>query len=668
MKRMISAVLMAGMLVAGSGPARGEPSAGEVSKQLRELTGGHTRAVWVRKPAKLVFLDTEDGKGAVERSFKGLKPDRPIITPSGKRVVFIDYDKWASYVVDWDGTGLKKVVDGRVTHVRMDADGQEWIYVQTKTNAVTTAPLDNPSKTTVVWQFPTPPRKGKSTNFQTSQDGTRAGATFPWPHCGLARLPQKVGKEFVKKGTGCWPQIARDNSYLFYHCYRGDHKNIIVYTPEGKHWMVRMNPRLGSSECPRWANDKRFLITTDRPGGNRTAWVYVGQFADDFQKIETWLPISRDGANSAPDLWTQPGVARMLAPASGTAGGQTDPAQAREDGWPFRQDGLGLFWAGWTEENAIHSPDGQTLRRCVMQAIGQAVPASAHAAELTGGALLADPASVKAVQAGCRQSDQWTLELVITPGSLDDSAGGTLAALAGDNAKPFFQLFQTGDKLYLNFRSSTIDAGKEIGRLAFCRLIQPIRPAHLVLTYTPGELAGYVNGKLMVRRKMHEGTLDGWTGGTLSVGADADGKNDWAGTVSNLAIYHQALSAKEVAARAGKLAKVIQADPAPVIRVRATLLETTATPDPGQISDYARCLALYKYRVDKVLHGRLKSKTIGVYRWVVLEGKPVTPDGKVGQAVELTLEPFDEEGYLAGERRISDLEEFGLPEFVQIRR
>jgi hypothetical protein len=297
---------------------------------VRALTGAHTRVVWVQSHDNdphaqgeglvLMGLDTDDGRG--ERGIGAERRSRvtPLLTADGTRIVFstrLVPGPAEVFVVNWDGTGQRKVADGFALDVWKDPiAGREWVYLGTKANAdrdlveVVRVPLDGAGASELVWN-----KTAVSTaTFQVSADGQHAGGLWPWPEAGVARLPNGP-LEIL--GQGCWTALAHVRGPLFWY-FDGAHRNLTLVDTETRgRWVVNINnpPGFDGAEVyhPRWTPHPRFLTMTGpynqggdnqaRTGGPQTE-VYVGRFSADFSRVEAWARATTNAhGDSSPDVW-----------------------------------------------------------------------------------------------------------------------------------------------------------------------------------------------------------------------------------------------------------------------------------------------------------------------------------------------------------------------------
>ena len=301
--------------------------------EVRALTGGPTRVVWVHadgndafasgRDLSLMAFDTEDGRG--ERPVLAEKGSyiKPLLTGRADRVVFtrrqsVDSDL-GTYTVSWDGSGLRKLADGAGLAVWQEpGSGRDWVYIGTGNSpeaagdfkVVSRFPLDQPAAREVVWNK----TAVSGDTFQLSADGRKAGGLFPWPKSGVATLPNGELKVF---GDGCWTAFRDAGPPLFWY-FDGAHRNVtMVDSSADRRWTVPVNqaPGFAGAEIyhPRWANHPRFMAISGpynqgganqvRTGGTQTE-IHLGRFRRDYAAVEAWARVSNNtGSDSYPDVW-----------------------------------------------------------------------------------------------------------------------------------------------------------------------------------------------------------------------------------------------------------------------------------------------------------------------------------------------------------------------------
>jgi hypothetical protein len=299
------------------------------ASKLREFTGTRTRAVWVQGDGTdpetegtnliLMGLDSDDGKG--ERVLVGQPRSivKPRFTSNGERIVFssrILPGPPEIFIVNWDGTGLKKLADGFAMALwRNPADGSDWVFAGTENKKydfakVTRFPVDAPAKRELVWDTTLVSMEG----FGVTPDGRFAGGMWPWPDAGIADLNRKTWKKF---GEGCWTSLSYARGPLFWY-FDGAHRNVtMVDVDTAAKWIVNINgaPGFNGAEVshPRWTNHPRFLALSGpynqggrnqvRSGG-RQVEIHLGRFSEDFSRVEAWHRLTNNsGGDSHPDIW-----------------------------------------------------------------------------------------------------------------------------------------------------------------------------------------------------------------------------------------------------------------------------------------------------------------------------------------------------------------------------
>jgi hypothetical protein len=342
--------VLASLSVLLAGCSTGVDGVAGPGADVRALTGAHTRIVWVQGDGTdpeteglqliLVGFDSDDGKG--ERVISGTRGSyvKPRLTARGDRIVFstrILPGPPEIFVVNWDGTGLRKLADGFAMALwENPADGSDWVYAGSENKQydfakVTRFPIDAPEKRELVWDATLVSMEG----FAVTADGRQAGGLFPWPDAGVADLAKKTWKKF---GEGCWTSLTSARGPLFWY-FDGAHRNVtMVDVPTGAKWMVNINaaPGFNGAEVshPRWTNHPRFLTLTGpynqgganqvRSGGTQVE-VYLGRFSADYTTIDAWVRVTNNaGGDSHPDVRID--VARSPHPRR--PGGPIGPAHA----------------------------------------------------------------------------------------------------------------------------------------------------------------------------------------------------------------------------------------------------------------------------------------------------------------------------------------------------
>ncbi len=310
------------------------PVASAKPSDVQILTGARTRVIWVQDTAdgtdirskgdQLVLMgyDSHDNEGAKTILSTPGNYAKPHITPLGNRVVFSDVPRPRTFVVNWDGSGLRKLGRGFALTTWIDPKTKtEWVYIGTdmKTDpttfgVVTRHQIDQWDVSEVVWVR----RRVSPDSFQVSADGRFAGGLFPWPAAGLVELPKGAWRRF---GRGCWTSLAGGDLPLFW-IFDGDHRTLtLVDTDRDERWKVSINnaPGIDGFEIyhPRWANHPRFLTMTGPytigagankiRGGGPQVEIYLGRFAEDFTSVESWVQVTANQhADFYPDAWIDP--------------------------------------------------------------------------------------------------------------------------------------------------------------------------------------------------------------------------------------------------------------------------------------------------------------------------------------------------------------------------
>jgi hypothetical protein len=327
-RKLVPHLLLSLLLLCSTACRSTAPREGAAA-QVYDLTGAHTRVVWVQGDGSdpyamgnqltLMGFDTEDGRG--ERAILPTPGSyvKPLLTPRGDRVLYSTHPQLgdaAVFIVGFDGGGQRRFDRGIALGVWEDPrDGGEWVYLgsevtQAGIGAITRVRIDEPSRRELVWN------RGivSFDTFQISPDGTMAGGLFPWPAAGVADLTAGTWRQI---GEGCWTALNDVGAPLLWY-FDGAHRNLrMVDLKRDRRWTVPINraPGFDNPEVyhPRWARHPRFMTISgpyDQGGANQVrsggkqAEIWLGRFSDDFTDIEAWARVTNNaGGDSYPDVW-----------------------------------------------------------------------------------------------------------------------------------------------------------------------------------------------------------------------------------------------------------------------------------------------------------------------------------------------------------------------------
>lgn len=669
---------------------------------LRGLTGAHTRVVWLqdagetaavdseRPTLRLMGLDTEDGQGERALLPALARYGKPLFTADGTRVLYGDRGDNTVHIVNWDGTGHRRVLENAYFEdVWTDPrDGVEWIYARvTEKRGDKDIPvirrfrLDRPEVSELIWD------KMPVFMFTVSGDGRAAsgggdGGNSPQ---GLLTLPNGT---FTARAGGCWPSIAPDASHRMW-VFTGNHRSAHMFFPTnrtgnayGQTVLFHPVPGLklvGQEEVHRirWSNDTRFLVVS----GPFVEWayraevkipnhvaekieVYVGKFSDDLKTVERWVPVT---ANKRGDYWADvwvkqtPEALQALRDSVMASSAQPYEAPAAPD-----QKGMVYLWETGAAGNQITDEATGAIRQCIGQFRDEARYARYHAMDLAGGAFVPEAADAPLL-AGAKASNQFAFEGLLTPPSTPPAGEGVIVAFADDFETGNLALTQKGD--WLTLRLKTGDAKTLSPAIPLVRLV-PGRANHVIVSYADGELACYLDGQRVLLANPLRGGLAGWTPQPLIFGDTWKGGRNWPGLLEGVGVFTRTIGAAEARQRFNRQTERIagRAQAARVV-VEAKLIATCPPADPAGIAPYRRCLSLQQFEVLKVVEGECADKKISVAQWSVLDAKvfPEYLTYKKGQTYRIALERWSDRPEQESERMLlGDFEEEGEM-FYQVR-
>ena len=335
------------------------------------------------------------------------------------------------------------------------------------------------------------------------------------------------------------------------------------------------------------------------------------------------------------------------------------------DKWPGSTDGLVFVWENGSRANEIRDAAGRTVRQCLGRMRGAGRYGRHYEMQLAGGAFLARDADGPLLDA-CKKANQLTIEATVRTDNLRQAGPARIISFSSDTRSRNFTLGQDRDKLILRLRTPRTGSNGSKPQHTLSRLAAG-RTYHVIVTYRPGRLICYLDGKAVFSSGDNWGDFSNWQPHHLLFGDEYSGGRDWSGRVEGIAIYSRFMDAKEVKRHRSLYASRLKTRKAVSrVIVDAKLLAATPTPDPKRLKPYRRCLAESLYEIVKSHRADMREKRIIVAHWVILDAKVIKNDRKVGRIYRLTLEPFDAHPQLESERRVSDIDGLSLRVFYDV--
>ena len=685
-----------------SPPLPDQGPAEPIGQALEELTGTWTKAVWMQHDNPdsadtyatgtrhyLWGIDSRDGRG-VRQLLEGRgNYSRPMVTPDGALIVYTnkqvdrDNDGRKHYdvtvmVTDWHGAEPLALAAGYATDLWRDPEtGVVWVIAARdllpSERASMFAPtlvrfrLDDPEVEEVLWDQ----TEISLDNIQLSRDGRRGSGLFPWPEVGFFDF---ANNDWQRLAHGCWPSHSPDNSYITW-VFDGAHRNLTMYQ-RGEHnaWRVPVNqaPGVDGAEVyhPRWSNHPRYLAITGPYAdgeegqnpitvGGTHAEVYIGRFSEDLTEVEAWVCLTdNDVGDFYPDVWIHNGHKEVLANFPQGPRDDEDPASAT-DGWPAADSGLLFGWTHRNHRNQFSDADGNT-RPFQLNARGHARFGRHHQALLDAGHFEPDGTSAEAIAAALQGGAILTIESLLSPDPHQPADAGTLWQLGPLT----LEVAVNEDTPQLQFRqhdqAAIIDA-------SFPHQTEAL---HLAARLQPGQAVRvWIDGtEVELNAALDFDPAAGASDGDQPTQPLRVGGGHWPGGLERLAVYRSELEPAAIAELANaSRAAAADRPPLPVLKVRATLVQTTPVPAEEEIDPYTSALVEYIYDVDEVIEGDYAHDQILVRHWGLLDRHPAPGfPRETGSSHELRLQPWDQHPQLEGERRTEDTGNYVLPVFYDI--
>ncbi len=304
--------------------------------------------------------------------------------------------------------------------------------------------------------------------------------------------------------------------------------------------------------------------------------------------------------------------------------------------WPTNKQDLVLLW-----ENGKTGCVTGSGKRVAVQAMGRATLDNQYRMQTAGGSYTISGTEDLILKA-CQQSNKLSIELTVLTNNLKQSGPARLLTFSSGTGSRNFTIGQNGNQLVLRLRTPNTGENGSSPETQLCS-ISADKPVHLIISYQPGELICYVDGKQILKSDQVKGDFSNWTAQHLMIGDEWEGQRSWHGTIEGIAIYNRVISAAEASKNYDSYAALHPKSNISPVLVTAKLISTSPMPTLKEIKPYREGLVLREYKVEKVLQGMCKLQTIRVAQWAILGGEELKNIAQTpGTISTLSLLPFEQ--------------------------
>ena len=216
------------------------------------------------------------------------------------------------------------------------------------------------------------------------------------------------------------------------------------------------------------------------------------------------------------------------------------------DAWPGNTEGAVFVWATGKSPNKIIGSD-RIVRTSAVKPRDDARIGAGGEMVLGRGAMLARGADTALLDA-CKASSQLSIEALLTPRDTKQIGPARIISFSQDAYKRNFTLGQQGPAFVLRLRTTRTGENGMKPETNLCK-VSAAKPHHVIVTYSPGKLSCYLNGKSVLQSGRVRGDFSNWSPMHLLFGDEWDGARRWSGKLQGIAIHSRIIGAKEAAAR-----------------------------------------------------------------------------------------------------------------------
>jgi hypothetical protein len=220
---------------------------------------------------------------------------------------------------------------------------------------------------------------------------------------------------------------------------------------------------------------------------------------------------------------------------------------AKYRAWPGHPEDLLFVWENGKAKNEVRTPSGRLVRRCKVARQGGARLSYYYSnMYFTEDGHFVAAGADRAILNACKSSNALSIEAWVTPSNVEQSGPKRIVSFSSSGSSRNFTLGQDRNRLVLRLRTPETGTNGATPQVYLCK-VEEDKAHHVVVTYTPGKLRWYLNGKLAGESEEIQGDFSNWSAQKLIFGDEHGGHRDWSGLLDGVAIYSRVIPPQEVA-------------------------------------------------------------------------------------------------------------------------
>lgn len=202
-----------------------------------------------------------------------------------------------------------------------------------------------------------------------------------------------------------------------------------------------------------------------------------------------------------------------------------------------------ISWDGSRRDDLI-GPDGRPTNKYKFSHEGKN-RLDGSILHLSKGRTLIEGANQQLLEA-CKKTDELSLFLHMETQNLKQSGPARILSFSLNSVKRNFTIGQDNENLVLRLRTTKTGENGSNPEVVLSKL-EPGQKKKIVITYRPGQLEAYIDGKSVTIQKV-DGDFSNWEECSLVLGNEWKDERPWEGRIHQFSIYSSVLQSKDALA------------------------------------------------------------------------------------------------------------------------